>query len=149
MFASTPLGVLSRALLGSLALCAPGGCASGGVPRGQSPSVPELARLPTGATLIGLGGGDLKGIMGQPALIREEGAAQYWRYGLASCQLDLFLYADPETASARVAYLDVRPALGAPPASTEHCADIAGRLRAGSGSATTQPVPGPPISAQL
>ena len=62
--------------------------------------MPELARLPAGATLIGLGGGDLQGVMGQPALIRHEGAAQYWRYGLAGCQLDLFLYADPRPGRA-------------------------------------------------
>ena len=138
-----------RALLGSLALGVLAGCAPGGPPPGSTAHVPELARLPAGATLIGLRGGDLRGVMGQPALIRDEGVAQYWRYGVAGCQLDLFLYADPTSGSARVTYLDVRPAVGVSPAGTEVCAHLASRLRAGARPSTPEPSPSPAVSDPL
>jgi hypothetical protein len=149
MFACAALRSRPRALLVSLAMCVLGGCASGGPGPGSSATVPELARLPADTALIGLRGGDLEGVMGRPALVRREGAAQYWRYGLAGCQLDLFLYADPESGSARVAYLDARPALGAPPANAQACAHLARRLRAGAGPSRPEPLPGPPVSAPL
>ena len=79
--------------------------------------------------------------MGQPALIRQEGGAQYWRYRLAGCQLDLFLYAGPTDGSARVAYLDARAALGAPPESKRACADLARDLRAGVAPTELHPLP--------
>ena len=88
--ARAPCLSADRGLLGSLALsCWP--AARWRTPPGPTAHVPELARLPAGATLIGLRGGDLRGVMGQPALIRHEGVAQYCRYGVAGCQLDMFL----------------------------------------------------------
>ena len=138
-----------RALLGSLALSVLAGCAPGGPPPGSTAPAPELARLPAGATLIGLRGGDLRGVMGQPALIRHEGVAQYWRYGVAGCQLDLFLYTDPTSGSARVTYLDVRPAVGVSPAGAEACAHLASRLRAGARPSTPEPSPSPAVSDPL
>ena len=103
---------------------------------------PELARLPAGATLIGLGGGDVEGVMGRPALVRQEGGAQYWRYSLAGCQLDLFLYADPTAGSVRVAYLDARAGTSERrPRERAACADLAARLRAGVTPSRAQPVP--------
>ena len=147
MFACSPPHLQMSALIGLLAVCALGGCASGGAAPPPPPSVAELARLPDGATLIGLRSGDLEGVMGQPALVRQEGAAQYWRYGLAGCQLDLFLYADPRTGAAHVTYLDVRPAIELPPATSERCAYIASRLRANP--AEPDPLPGRSISQPL
>ena len=69
-----------------------------------------MPALPAGGALVGLAGGELEGMMGEPTLIRADGNAQYWRYSLGGCQLDLFLYADG--GRPRVAYLDVRPSRG-------------------------------------
>ena len=73
-----------------------------------------LSGLPSGIRLIGLGGGELEGLLGRPTLVRSERQAQYWRYSLGECQLDLFLYAEPASALSRVVYLDVRPSGYAP-----------------------------------
>lgn len=134
--------VRSKTLWGPCLLSLLAACASAGPPSGTAVPVLELAGLPAGATLIGLGGGDLADFMGEPALVRQEGGAQYWRYGIGGCQLDLFLYADPASEPARVAHLEVRPELGAAPAAAEACARLAWRLRA-------SPKPAPPISAPL
>lgn len=134
--------IRSKALWGPSLLSLLAACATVGPPPGPAVPAPELAGLPAGTTLIGLGGGDLAGFMGEPALVRQEGGAQYWRYGIGGCQLDLFLYADPASGPARVAHLEVRPELGAAPAAVEACARLAWRLRAG-------PRPAPPISAPL
>jgi hypothetical protein len=84
-----------------------------------------------GVQLVGLGGGELEGLLGHPTLVRSEHDAQYWRYGLGSCQLDLFLYADPSGGPSRVAYLDVRPSRHAPPGGAAACADL-GRALGGA-----------------
>ena len=83
-----------RPVLGSVALLALAGVRQhgSGRPAGEGPC-PALGR---GAT--GLAGGEVEGVMGEPTLIRADGHAQYWRYGLGGCQLDLFLYADQPRA---------------------------------------------------
>jgi hypothetical protein len=100
----------------------------------------DLVPVPAGTTLIGLGGGDLRGMMGEPALVRREDGAQYWRYRLGGCQLDLFLFADPTNGGARVRHLDARPALGARPPQAEECAALARRLRAGGAAEISEPL---------
>jgi hypothetical protein len=132
----------SRALWGPCLLGLLAGCAADGSPSGPAAPAPGLAGLPAGATLIGLGGGDLAGVVGEPALVRQEDGAQYRRYRIGGCQLDLFLYTDPASGPARVAHLEVRPQLGAEPAMAEACARLASHLRAAPG-------PAPPVSAPL
>jgi hypothetical protein len=85
----------------------------------------------SGVRLVGLGGGELEGLLGQPALVRSEQGAQYRRYDLGGCQLDLFLYADPSGGPPRVAYLDARPSRHAPPGRAAACADL-GRALGGA-----------------
>lgn len=85
--------------------------------------------LPSGVRLIGLGGGELEGLLGHPTLIRSEQRAQYWRYSLGECQLDLFLYAEPASALSRVVYLDVRPSGYAPSGEAAICGKLAALLR--------------------
>ncbi len=126
-------------ILGGVSACLLAGCTAGGPPPSPTAAGSALAPLPTGATLIGLVGGDLQGVMGQPALMRAEGPAQYWRYGIAGCQLDLFLFADHAAQAPRVVYLDVRPARGAPPGATADCAALGARLRAGTPVAAPAP----------
>ncbi|HEX6014043.1 MAG TPA: hypothetical protein VFY87_20060 [Geminicoccaceae bacterium] len=90
------------------------------------------APLPrSGVHLAGLGGGELEGLLGPPTLVRSEQDAQYWRYSLGSCQLDLFLYADPGGGPSRVAYFDVRPSRHAPPGRVGACADLGRALGGG------------------
>ena len=110
----------------------------------------EIARpapapaLPAGVALVGLAGGEVEGVMGEPSLIRADGSAQYWRYGLGGCQLDLFLYADAAAARPRVAWLDVRPSRGSDRATGAACTELARRLRtADAAPATEAPVSKP------
>jgi hypothetical protein len=137
MFANVVRRSRPGTLAGLTILAALPGCAT----LEQPAAHPEPVRLPAGATLIGLGGGDVEGVMGQPVLIRQEAGAQYWRYRLAGCQLDLFLYGDPTDGSVRVAYLDARAAVGAPPESKQACADLARDLRAGVAPTERHPLP--------
>ena len=97
--------------------------------------------LPVGVALVGLASGEVEGVMGEPTLIRADGTAQYWRYGLGGCQLDLFLYADAAAGRPRVAWLDVRPSRGSDSATSAVSAAQARRLR--TADAATPPVPAP------
>ena len=116
-------------ILGGLAALTVAGCAGTTSAPEQRPSATALGRLPAGVSLIGLGGGDLEGMMGTPALIRDEGTAEYWRYGVADCQLDLFLFADRAKEQPRVVYVDVRPAVGASPDAAADCRRLGAHLR--------------------
>ena len=126
--------------LGGAALVALAGCADTGA-RPET-AVAPIPGLPAGVSLIGLGGGELAGVMGEPALVRAEGPAEYRRYGLAGCQLDLFLFTDPAGGVPRVVYLDARPPVGAPPASAANCGRLAAQLR-------PSPLPPPVVSEPL
>lgn len=88
----------------------------------------RVPKLPEGVQLVGLRSGDLQTLLGQPTLIRSEQQAQYWRYNLGGCQLDLFLYKDAQSDTAKVAYLDVRPSGYSAPAQAEVCTEVARRL---------------------
>ena len=116
--------------LGLLTGCA----ASDGRPPGDAgpaavPTPDGLPALPSGARLIGLDGGALEGLLGRPTLVRSERQAQYWRYSLGECQLDLFLYAEPAGGLSRVIYLDVRPSGYASLSEAAMCGDLAALLR--------------------
>lgn len=102
------------------------GCTASGpeAPAGGSPE-PDLGRM----QLVGLGSTDLEGLLGRPALLRSERQAQYWRYTLGSCQLDLFLYAERDAGPARVVYVDSRPAGYASPERIASCARLRSMLR--------------------
>ncbi len=116
--------------LGLLTGCAAmGGRAPGDVGAAAEPTLDGLPALPSGARLIGLDGGALEGLLGRPTLVRSERQAQYWRYSLGECQLDLFLYAEPAGAQSRVIYLDVRPSGYASLSEAAMCGDLAALLR--------------------
>jgi hypothetical protein len=133
--------------------------AIGSPPPAASPSVSvvEPARpvrvpeLPGGVQLVGLHSGDLETLLGRPTLVRSEQQAQYWRYNLGGCQLDLFLYTDAKAGLARVVYLDVRPSGYASLASVDACAEVARRLRGEATAHADAAEPGtgslPPVEA--
>jgi hypothetical protein len=126
--------VAGRAVLGLSPLVLAAACgATGAGPPAPSPGVAAapLSRpsLPSGAQLVGFGGGDLVGLLGRPTLVRSEDHAQYWRYSLGGCQLDLFLHAEPSDGLARVVHLDVRPSGHVPPSRAAACGDVAHELR--------------------
>ncbi len=68
--------------------------------------VPDLA---SGVQLVGMDTGDLRSVLGEPALVRVEGGVQYWRYAFAGCGLDLFVDARPGRAP-EVVYYELREA---------------------------------------
>lgn len=117
----------------SFMVLALGGCATPNDPgqddlaRYQAIERSQLAKLPDNVVLAGLDEGQLKSYLGAPTLVREENGSQYWRYNLAGCQLDVFLY-HAQGAEPRVVYYDVRPAEPNLPAG--HCDLLADRLKA-------------------
>ena len=130
---------MGRALLGLLPLAVLAACSTAsGPPESSSitatstverPRPIRVPKLPAGVQLVGLGSGDLESLLGQPTLVRSEQQAQYWRYNLGGCQLDLFLYTEPGSSLTRVAYLDVRPSGYATLALVGACEDIGSLLR--------------------
>ncbi|WP_439576309.1 hypothetical protein [Elioraea sp.] len=73
-----------------------------------------LARSPRSANdLAGLTDGELRAVMGDPDLVRDEGEAQAWLYRGPSCLLDVFLEGESEPrvvlATARAAGLNRVP----------------------------------------
>lgn len=133
------VAALGRTALPLVAVLALAGCAA------TTPDTPRIATGPSepgldGVRLVGLGGSDLEGLLGRPALLRSEQRAQYWRYTLGRCQLDLFLYAERDAGPARVVYLDARPAGDASPERAATCARLRSALRG-------EPPP-PPLAAR-
>jgi hypothetical protein len=105
---------------------------------------PEPVRapsLPPGVTLVGLGSGDLHGLLGRPTLVRSERQGQFWRYHLGGCQLDLFLYREARSGTARVVYFDVRPSGYYTPASLRTCAEVSERLAGGKAKSRAGDLP--------
>jgi hypothetical protein len=125
---AVPTGSLGAVALLLLAACAGTGQVVG-------PAI--MPALPAGGALVGLAGVDLEGMMGEPSLIRADGNAQYWRYSLSGCQLDLFLYADG--GRPRVTYVDVRSSRGVDRRTRDDCAELGRRLRAEPLAAPAEP----------
>lgn len=135
---------LGRAVLSLLPLAAMAACAAAppeAPPEATAASAVEPARpqrlpeLPYGVQLVGLGSADLQNLLGQPTLVRSEQGAQYWRYSVGGCQLDLFLYTDRHAGPARVVYFDVRPSGYVTVAHADACSSAAKALR---GAATAR-----------
>lgn len=126
---SLPAAAMPAAIVLTLAACAPGEATRQPV----APPVPDVA-------LVGLAGSELTALLGAPQLARVEGVAQYRRYRVGPCQLDLFLYPDGPGKGTRVAHVEARPARG----SADHaaaCAALASRLRSAETPAAVEPAP--------
>ena len=72
--------------------------------------------------------------IGEPQLVHAEGSAEYRRYRIGPCQLDLFLR-DAASGAGRIEWLDARPAREVDPALAAACTDLALRLRGGQSRA--------------
>jgi hypothetical protein len=49
----------------------------------------------------------VQGLLGQPFLLKREGAAELWQYRAPNCVLDVFLYAD-QGGGQRVTHAELR-----------------------------------------
>ena len=58
--------------------------------------------------LMGLAGGALTELLGDPGLRREDADAQVWQYRGVDCVLDVYLYRDGEATPHRVTYYEFR-----------------------------------------
>ncbi len=121
-------GMLPLAVCMGLAACASSGPTIGAA-ASAPPALRNGAQLAPGLHLVGLDGTALEGLLGQPSLVRREQQAQYWRYSLGTCQLDLFLYAEPDAGPSRVVYLDTRPTGFASPERVAGCSELRRLLR--------------------
>ena len=115
-----------------------GGCAGGdALPTAgiaEAPAPLRLPDLPPEVRLLGMEQDRLESLFGEPSVQRSEQPAQYWRYSLGRCQLDVFLYPDPQTGRQEVAYFEVRPTGYELTTRPSGCADVARRLEPEPGS---------------
>jgi hypothetical protein len=58
------------------------------------------------ASILGLDGGAVRKLLGEPGLIRREEPAEVWQYRTASCVLDVVLY--DQASGPRVVYTEAR-----------------------------------------
>lgn len=126
------VAVAAVTLSGLLGACAaPGGGEgpSSGIAESQVPV--RLPELPPEVALLGMGQSKVQSLFGQPAVQRNEQHAEYWRYSLGRCQLDLFLYPDLRTGQHQVTYFEVRPSGHQIAGRVPACADVARKLNAG------------------
>ena len=61
--------------------------------------------------------GDVEAMLGQPAFVRADPPALYWRFGDATCALDVYLYAGDD-GSMRVKHTELRRQTGVTAATT-------------------------------
>ena len=70
------------------------------------------------AAILGLDGGAVRKLLGEPGLIRRETPAEVWQYRTADCVLDVVLY--DHATGPRVAYAEARTS-AAEPTATDAC----------------------------
>ena len=61
-------------------------------PEPAEPTAPEIPVNDDPAQFMNVGDSDLRDVLGDPALIRRDGAAEVWQFRGDDCTLDLFLY---------------------------------------------------------
>jgi hypothetical protein len=123
-----PLAVAAVVVAGALAGCAGAGGGPDATGAAESPVPLRLPPLPPEVSLMGMEQGALEDLFGQPSVQRAEQQAEYWRYSLGRCQLDVFLYPDPATGRQEVAYFEVRPTGYEVAGRAGGCSDVAKRL---------------------
>jgi hypothetical protein len=106
---STMLAALT--VLASCAETGPLALAPGAPERAQPPRPARTGPPPTEASLIGKAGSDVQGVLGAPALLRQEMGAQVWQYASARCVLLIYLYEEADS-SYRVTHVEARPKPG-------------------------------------
>ena len=123
-----PLAAAAVVAAGGLAGCAGAGGGPGALGAAESPVPLRLPDLPPEVGLMGMEQDALEDLFGQPSVQRAEQPAEYWRYSLGRCQLDVFLYPDPATGRQEVAYFEVRPTGHEITGRAGGCSDVAKRL---------------------
>lgn len=127
------------ALAAALAAGLLGGCAGGSGPEmagfAEAQAPLRLPDLPPEVRLLGMEQGAVKDLFGQPSVQRVEMPAEYWRYSLGRCQLDVFLYPDPGTGRREVAYFEVRPTGHEIEGRPDACSEVARQLDRSGGAA--------------
>lgn len=113
------MGGAFRCALGPLAVVAVlSGCATGERLDGSlaeksaassSAQANRLRGLSGHVRLVGLKAEAVDALLGPPELARNERQAQYRRYRLDGCAVDLFLYDDRSNGAAKVTWFEVRP----------------------------------------
>lgn len=94
------------------ACCVLVGCSGLPQPEPQRPVSPVEARLraaPAPIQLVGLHPEAADALLGAPELARTERQAQYRRYEVDGCAVDLYLYDDSSNGTPKVAWFEVRP----------------------------------------
>jgi hypothetical protein len=71
-----------------------------GAGAGASASANTAVREVRASELIGLKGDQVTDLLGHPALVRRDSAAQVWQYRGRDCVLDVFLYPPPDASKA-------------------------------------------------
>ena len=83
-------------------------------PEPAAPATPQPAPEPEPdidddpEQLMGLAGGALAALLGEPGFRREDADAQVWQYRGSDCLLDVYLYRDGEETPHRVTYYEFR-----------------------------------------
>ncbi|HEY1711126.1 MAG TPA: hypothetical protein VGG10_22865 [Rhizomicrobium sp.] len=83
-------------------------CAS--QPKEAAVQLPPAPRPGEPSGLIGLNGASLRASFGAPAFVRNDGAAEMWRYDGAACKAFFFLYV--ENGERRVRHVETIPHSG-------------------------------------
>lgn len=77
--------------------------------RAVSPVEARLRAAPGPIQLVGLRAEAVDAILGAPELLRHERQAQYRRYEVDGCAVDLYLYEDRSNGAPKVAWFEIRP----------------------------------------
>lgn len=72
-------------------------------------SAPQQAAI-NPASLVGMTGGRISALFGQPVFVRRDAPGEFWRYRGTSCVLELFFY--PEDGAQRVDHIETRAGTG-------------------------------------
>ena len=62
------------------------------------------------ASLVGMTGGRISALFGQPVFVRRDAPGEFWRYRGKSCVLELFFY--PKDGAQRVDHIETRAGTG-------------------------------------
>jgi len=80
-----------------------------GVARPMSAEAARLAALDGPVHLVGMRADAVEALLGHPDFERQERRAQYRRYDVDGCALDIYLYEAPSNGAPKVAWFEVRP----------------------------------------
>jgi hypothetical protein len=101
---------MKRFAVAAVASLVLGACANR-PPADEAVQLPAAPRAGEPSALLGLNGASLRASFGAPAFVRNDGAAEMWRYDGAACKAFFFLYVD--NGERRVRHVETTPHTGA------------------------------------